>query len=302
MKIILAFSMFFITLLMISPIAHAQELNCQVAVSSQKVQTANHTIFQTLQTSVYEFMNNRRWTNYTYRVEERIECSILINVTDWNGSDEFKATIQVQSRRPIFNTSYNSVLINYMDKDCDFNYIENEPLDFQITTHSSNLMSTLAYYAYIIIGLDHDSYSMMGGTQFFEKAQTIVSNAQSAKEKGWKAYESMRNRYWMVENLMNASNSGMREASYQFHRLGLDMMYDKIDVGRAAITTSLETIRKVNREKPGLFLMNLFMSTKVDELVNIFSQAPPNEKAKAVNILKEIDPSNANKYDKIMQG
>lgn len=280
----------------------AQELNCQIAISSQKVQTSNHTVFQTLQTAIFEFMNNRKWTNYSYRVEERIECSILINVTDWNGSDDFKATIQVQSRRPVFNTSYNSVILNYMDKDCDFMYIENEPLDFQITTHTSNLMSVLAYYAYIIIGLDHDSFSSMGGSQFFEKAQTIVTNAQSAKEKGWKAYENLKNRYWLVENLTNPAYSGIREANYQFHRLGMDVMYDKAEQGRTAIVGSLESLRKVNREKPGLFLLSLFMNSKVDELVNIFSQAPPNERAKAVNTLKEIDPANSSKYDKIMQG
>lgn len=288
--------------MILSSAVFSQELNCQISISSQKVQTSNHTIFQTLQTSVYEFMNNRKWTTYTYKVEERIECSILINVTNWNGSDEFKATIQVQSRRPVYNTSYNTVLLNYMDKDCDFTYIENEPLDFQITAHTSNLVSVLAYYAYIIIGLDQDSYGMLGGTQFFEKAQTVSGNAQSAKEKGWKAFESMRNRYWLVENLMNASNSSIREASYTYHRFGLDMMYDKIEQGRASITTSLETIRKLNREKPNLFILGLFMTTKVDELVNIFTQAPPNEKAKAVNLLKEIDPSNASRYDKIMQG
>lgn len=282
--------------------ADAQELNCQISISSQKVQTSNHMVFQTLQTAIYEFMNNTRWTSYTYKVEERIECSIMINVTDWNGSDEFKATIQVQSRRPVFNTSYNSVLFNFLDRDFDFTYIESEPLEFQISTHTSNLMSVLAFYAYILIGLDHDSFTMMGGTPFYEKAQTIVTNAQSAKESGWRAFENQRNRYWMVENLMNAAYSGLRDASYKYHRLGLDVMYDKAEQGRNNITLALEALRKVNRERPGLFMLNMFLTAKVDELVNIFTGAPPNEKAKAVNLLKEIDPSNASKYDKIMQG
>lgn len=280
----------------------AQELNCQIQIASSQVQTTDRSVFNTLQTAVFEFMNQTKWTKYAYKIEERIECSILINISKWDNNELFEGTIQVQSTRPIYKTSYNSTLLNYLDKDMKFSYIESEPLDFQINSFSSNLTSVLAYYAYIIIGLDFDSFSLNGGSPYFNNAQTIVNNAQSTKEPGWKAYESQKNRYWLVENLLNSSYSEVREAIYKYHRLGLDIMSEKLDNGRGAILQSLELLQRANREKPNLFILQQFISTKSDELINIYTEASPIDKPKAVNILKEIDPSHANKYDKILQG
>lgn len=280
----------------------AQELNCQIQIASSAVQTNDRRVFNTLQTAVFEFMNQTKWTNYVYKIEERIECSILINITKWDNSELFEGTIQVQSTRPIYKTSYNSTLLNYLDKDLKFSYIESEPLDFQINSFSSNLTSVLAYYAYVIIGLDFDSFSLNGGSPYYNNAQTIVNNAQATKEPGWKAYESQKNRYWLVENLLNSSYSEIRQAIYNYHRLGLDVMSEKLESGRGAILGSLELLQKANREKPNLFILTQFLSAKSDELINIFSGASPIDKPKAVNILKELDPSNANKYQKIMQG
>jgi hypothetical protein len=248
-------------------------------------------------------MNNRQWTSHVYDYSERIECNILINLTDYNGMDGFVGTLQIQSRRPVYNTSYNTTLLNYMENEGDFQfqYIEQQPLEFQETTHLSNLTSVLAFYAYIIIGLDYDSYSMEGGTEYFQNAQTIVNNAQSSTDVGWKAYESRKqnNRYFLIENLLDDRYGALRRCSYRYHRLGLDVMSERPEIGRAEIAESFELLQKVHRFKPNSFLMNLFFSAKSDEIVNIFSESFPAEKQKVYNVLKVVDITNAQKYEKI---
>lgn len=279
----------------------AQEFNCRVSVSTPQIQGTDRRIYQTLQTSLFEFINQKKWTNYDFRVEERIECTMMITIKDRISTDEFKATINVQLRRPIYKTSYNSVLLNYIDRDFVFQYVEHETLEFQENTHTSNLTSVVAFYCYIMLGLDFDSFSLNGGTQFYEKAQSVVNAAQSAPERGWKGFESLKNRYWLAENLLNSSYAPIREFLYTYHRLGLDQMSENVEMGRSEITRSLDLLRKASREKPGLFLLQLMMEAKRDELVNIYSQASPMDKTKAVNTLKEIDPSNSGKYQKILQ-
>ena len=279
----------------------AQELNCSVQVTSPQVQGTERRVFETLQKSIYEFVNNRKWSNYSFKIEERIECSIIITINKRVSTDEFRATLNVQLRRPVYSASYNSVLFNYVDKDFDFRYVEYEPLDYSENTFTSNLTSVIAYYVYIFIGLDFDSFSLNGGAPFFEKAQAIVNSAQNTKEPGWKAYEKLKNRYWLIENLLNSTYSPIREAMYKYHRLGLDVMSDNIETGRAAIFESMELLRKANREKPNLFLLQLFLTAKADEIVKIFSNASPMDKNKVVNILNEICHGNANKYQKIIE-
>ncbi|GAB4281475.1 MAG: DUF4835 family protein [Marinilabiliales bacterium] len=279
----------------------AQELNCRVQIQHQQIQGSNTQIFQTLQNAIFEFMNNTKWTDHVFSMDERIECNIMINITQQLSTDEYKATIQVQSTRPVYNTTYNSVLLNYQDNDFQFQYVEFQPLDFSLTTFNSNLTSVLAYYAYIIIGLDYDSFSLNGGTEFFQKAETIVNNAQSAKEAGWKAFESNKNRYWLVENLLQKKYSGVRECIYQYHRLGLDVMSEKPADGRAVIAESLKLIQKVYRAQPGCFILQLFFNAKADEIVNIFSESFTDEKNRVYNILQEVDPANLTKYKKILQ-
>lgn len=279
---------------------YAQELNASVQVTAQQVEGTERKVFQTLQQALYEFINNRKWTNYSYKLEERIECTFLITITERVSSDEFKGKINIVIRRPIFKTSYNSPLFNYIDNDFSFRYIEYQSLDYDENSFTSNLTSVIAYYVNIVLGLDADSFSPFGGSPYFEKAQTIVSTAQNATEKGWKAFESQKNRYWLVENLLNTSYSPAREAMYKYHRLGMDVLTENVETGRASITESLELLRNVNRQKPGLFLLQLIMDAKRDELVNIYSQAAPMDKTKVVNLLKEIDPANSNKYQKIL--
>jgi len=283
-------------------LAIGQELRCNVQVVSSQIQGTNKQVFQTLQTAIYEFMNNTAWTNHVYSNEERIECNILINLQDHSG-DEFNGSIQVQSRRPVFNTSYNTTVLNFKDDYIRFNYVEFEPLEFTINEHRSNLTSILAYYAYIIIGLDYDTFSLLGGTEFYQKAEQIVTNAQNAQEKGWKAFESRKNRYWLIENILNDRYKGIREFLYRYHRLGLDVMESKEAQGRSVIAESLDLLQKVYRQKPDpyLFFYDLIVSTKADELVNVFSESFMAEADRVYKILVEIDPTRADKYKKIKQ-
>lgn len=293
-KIFIAFLLITLSLNVFS-----QELNCRVQVAHQQIQGTNIKAFETMQQAIFEFMNNTKWTDYVITMDERIECNILINLTEQISTDEYKATIQVQANRPIYGTTYNSVLLNYLDGDFQFRYVEFQPLDFSLNTHTSNLTSVLAFYAYIIIGLDFDTFSQEGGTEFFQKAETIVTNAQNAREKGWKAFESNKNRYWITENLMEPKYAGIRECLYQHHRLGLDVMAENPEDGRAVIAESLKELQKVHRAKPGSFLMQLYFNAKADEYVNIFSESFNDEKVRVYNILKEIDPANMTKYQKI---
>ena len=286
----------------ISLAASAQELNCQVQVLTGQIQTSDRKVFETLQQALYEFVNNRRWTGDQYMQHERVECSMLINITERVSTDEFKATIQIQSRRPVFSTSYNSPLLNYIDRDFTFRYVEFQPLDFNETQFTSNLTSVIAYYAYIILGFDYDSFSLEGGTAYFQKAQNIVNQAQNAVEPGWKAFEGTQNRYWLAEEMMNVQFKPLRECMYQYHRKGLDEMSEKLAPARAQILEALIKLRKVNQDKPGAFSLHVFFLAKQDEIINIFQQANPDEKNQVVTLLTEIDPANYSKYEMIMAG
>lgn len=280
----------------------AQELRCNISISSQKIQGANRTMFETMQSDLYEFMNNRKWTDQKFAMDERIECSFFITLDEQVSSDEFKGSIQVQARRPVFNSSYETILLNIKDKDFHAKYVEYQTLEFNETSNKDNLTNILAYYAYIILGMDYDSFSPEGGTDFFQKAQSIVNNSQNAREKGWKAFESERNRYWLVENILNKSYSGFRSCTYQYNRQGLDLMSEKAPEGRAAIAESLKSIQKVFRSKPSLYILQVFFDAKSDELVNIFSgNSFPDERNRVSVILNECDPSNGSKYEKILK-
>jgi len=289
-------------------VAAAQELNCSVQVllqlqkgSAQQESSADKKILQTLQQSIFEFMNNRKWTNDVIQQDERIECSVVISVTDKGAADEFRGTIQVQARRPVYKASYNSLVLNVLDKNFAFKYIEYQPLEFSESTYLTNLTSVLAYYAYIIIGTDYDSFSMEGGSPYFQKAQTIVSNAQSTNESGWKSFEDNNNRYWIVENIQNFTFKPMRECMYKYHRLGFDAMADDLAAGRAAVLQSLLLLKKVHEIKPSSYSMQLFFLAKADEIVNLFSLAEPAERTKVMELLNEVDPANSAKYGKMTE-
>lgn len=293
-------TLIYIFLFLLPILSVGQEFNCNIQVVAPQVQGTDRAVYDNLRNSLYEFVNNKTWTSYAYKPEERIECSMLITINERISQDEFKGTMNLQLRRPIFRTSYNSVLLNFIDKDIQFKYVDLQTLEFSDNSITSNITAIVAYYCYVFLGYDFDSFSLNGGTPYFEKAQNIVNMSQNGAEKGWKSFESQKNRYWIVENQLNNAYSSVRQANYKFHRLGLDQMYDNIETGRAAISESIELIRKAYREKPGLFSIQLFMDAKSDEIVNIFSKASPQDKARIISSLIEIDPSNAGKYQGIM--
>ncbi len=290
-------------LILLPEVILSQELNCNVQVSAQKVQGSNRQVFENMQRDVYEFMNNTVWTNHVYSYSERIDCNILINITDQISADEFNGTIQIQLRRPVYNTTYNSTILNFIDNNFRFRYVEFQPLEFDPTVHRSNLVSVLAYYAYIILGFDYDSFSSEGGTDFFQMAEKIVLNAQNAPETGWKPYDGSRNRnrYWLVKNLLDKEYEEVRLFIYQYNINGLDKLESKSAEARASIVESLRLIQQVYRRKPDpfMYLVQIVLDAKSDELINIFSEAFPEEKSRVIEILTEIDPANKSKYEKI---
>ena len=292
-----------IFLLLSSCILKAQELNCNVQISAQKIQGSNRQVFETMQRDIYEFMNNTIWTNNVFSYAERIDCNILINLNEQLSADEFRGTIQVQMRRPVFNTTYNSTMLNFIDNNFQFRYVEFQPLEFDPNSYRSSLVSVLAYYAYVILGVDYDSFSLLGGTEFYQTAEKIVTNAQNASEPGWKPYDGSRNRnrYWLVKNLLDKEYEGVRRFIYDYDINGLDRMESRISEARVSIVESLRLVQDVYRAKPDpyMYLVQIVMESKADELVNIFSEAFPEEKSRVMQILIEIDPGNKSKYEKI---
>ena len=282
---------------------YSQELNCMININTPKLEGTDKKIFETLQNAMYEFVNNRKWSNFNFKQEERIECTMVITINDRLSADEFRGTMNVVIRRPILSSAYNSVLLNTIDKNIQFRYVEYQPLDFSDGTFSSNITSILAFYSYTILGFYFDSYSPSGGSPFFEKAQEVVNSAQNSSDPGWKAFESEKNRYWLINNYLNSANSGLREFAYRYHRLGLDQMYEKVDQGRTVTSECLEILQKVYNAKPNLYALQLIFDAKRDEFVNIYAdqRVAPMEKSNITNLLKEIDPSNSSKYQAIQE-
>ena len=285
--------------LFISLHVNAQELFCSIQVNASQIQTSDRKVFQTLQTAIYEFVNNTKWTSASIKNEERIECTFLINIKEKVSNDEFKASIQIQSTRPIYGTSYKSTMLNYLDNNFRFRYLEYQSLEFNENTHLSNLTSVLAYYVYIVLGLDFDTFSEYGGAPYFIKAQNIVNNAQNAREIGWKAFESDKNRYWLVHDLLDTRYEEIHNCYYRYHRGGMDILSEKTDDARYEITEALEELRGIYRDNPSAFILKIFFDAKADEITKIYSEAFPNEQARIIKLLTEIDPANSAKYQAI---
>lgn len=303
--ILLRFSKFFLLtfLVLIPGVIFSQELNCNIQISAQKIQGSNRQVFETMQRDIYEFMNNTVWTNNVYSYSERIDCNVLINISEQLSADEFKGTIQIQLRRPVFNTTYNSTILNFIDNNFQFDYVEFQPLEFDPTTHRSNLVSVLAYYVYIILGFDYDSFAPFGGTEFFQMAEKIVTNAQNAPEAGWKPYDGSRNRnrYWLVKNILDKEYEEIRQFIYEYDIRGLDKMESSVSEARTSMAQSLILLQDVYRRKPDpyMYYFQIVLDSKSEEFINIFSEAFPEEKSRVVQILTEIDPSNKTKYEDI---
>ncbi|MDR2423139.1 MAG: DUF4835 family protein [Prevotellaceae bacterium] len=284
--------------------AVAQELRCNVTVNASKIQGTNKNVFSTLQTALNEFVAGTKWTNNTFAEMERIDCSFYITISEYSGS-RCSGSLQLQASRPVYASSYKTVIINHMDDEFDFDYVEFDRMDFDLRSFKSNITSLIAFYVYLILGIDYDTFSLKGGSAFFENAQTIVSYAQKEGYKGWNPYENVnhRNRYWIMENILSNLYSAERNAYYKYHRLGLDRLVENSMEGRKQIMQALTDIKRSfdNQSEMSSAYLKLFFDAKSDELINIFAEAPPEEKSDAYNILKTLDSFNPNKYVKLSQ-
>ena len=281
----------------VSTTGRAQELNCTVTVIAPQISNVDVSRFDALEDGIREFMNGRRWTNDNFEFEERIECTLQLTVSEAIGSTTFKGSMQVQSSRPVFNSDYNTPVLLVNDGDIQFEWLDNSTILFNPGQHRDNLSSLLAYYAYIILGMDYDTFSLEGGTPHFLQAQAIVANAQNAGERGWKASQSKQNRYWLVENHLSQTFRPVRICLYNYHRKGLDVLFQDVEGGRLTIAESLIDMRSTNRIRPGSYNIQVFFLSKSDEIINIFSPAPDAERGRLLPILKQLDPGNIQSYD-----
>ncbi len=291
----------------ISSQAAAQELNATVSVRHQKINGIDPSIFNKMTSEIKDFLNSRAWTSTHYKTNERIDCRFLIDLQK-EDHHVYKAILTVQSSRPVYNSTYRSPLFNYKDNNFTFKFESYTPLVFnknRITGSdplASNLTATLAYYAYIIIGLDEDSFSLNGGHDAFEMAQNIVNDAPDGRQiSGWKSFEGTTNRYWLAENLLNVRYKSFHKVLYNYHRKGLDKMYDHPGEGREEITKTLNTLHSINADNPRLMILGVFFATKSKELANIFSKGSQQERMTALNLLNKLDPSHSSVYQKSMK-
>ncbi len=259
---------------------------------------SNKSVFTELEKSASEFVNHRKWTDLVFAEDERIDCTMNIIVSKVE-DDLFTCELQVQSRRPVYNSSYNTTVLNFQDKSLVFNYKEFEVLEFNENQISSNLTAVLTYYAYVIIGYDMDSYSRLGGTPYFQMAERIVNSAQSMDMPGWRAFESTRNRYALISNLNDEAFKKYRNYFYEYHRLGLDEMTINMNNARARINLGFSILRETNRARPAAIAITSFLDAKTDEILNIFKRATDQEKKNVIEILSDINPTQSEKYESI---
>lgn len=299
------FNIFLLSLITFS--SFAQELNCKVKVMYDRIQGIDKQVFIGMERNITEFMNTRKWTTDQFQTNERIECNILINLTSQIEQDAFEATINIQATRPVFNTSYNTSLVNFMDREFKFRFNQFTPLQFDDNRvvgndpFASNLTAVLAYYAYLVIGLDYDSFAPNGGTDYFKKAQNIVNNApESGKAiNGWKAVDGNKNRYWIIDQMLNPRFKAFRGIWYNIHREGLDKMSTKPVESRRLILESLPQLVQLNRENPSSILLQFFFSAKSDEYASLVAQEEQGEKTKYISMLQQVDIPNIQKYNNI---
>lgn len=278
----------------------AQELNARITVNGDKIANANKSAFTTLQNALTEFINNRKWTDATFAVNERIDCSMTIIVNEMEESS-FKGEIQVQARRPVYNSSYTTTLLNFRDQQFDFEYMEGEPLEYQENMLTGNLTATVVFYIYIILGLDFDSFSPLGGTAYIQQAQQIVSLAQSQSWSGWKAFDSNRNRHAVATALQDNASEAFRNLWYTYHRKGLDEMAANADRGRTTIIEALPALQEVKKARPTSVLLQMFSDAKLDEIVLIYSKATTQEKQSGYKLLQEIYPTETTRLEALQK-
>ncbi len=294
----------FFTLLALIITAEAlpQELNCVVTINvGPRVRTTDQNVFRDMKNAFQQFLNSRKWTNDTYAPHERINCSFLININDMPAIGVFNASVQIQAARPVYNTTYTSLIFNFADREWDFEYVESQPLEFNDNTYMSNLTSMLAFYAYMIIGIDNDTFSELGGNPQFQRALQVVNNAQTSNRNGWQPTGSNRNRYWLVENYLNPQFTEIRRAMYRYHRLGMDTFEKDPDNSRQIILDCLKSIKKARDINPNAIIVISFFDAKTRELANIFSEGQLPVRREAYDLIVTMDPSNQAGYEKIIR-
>ena len=283
--------------------AGAQELNCTVTINSDQIEGSNKQVFETLKQGIEEYMNQNRWTNMTFAETEKIECSMLIVVKQVLGNS-YSCEMTLQSRRPVYGTTYTTPLLNFKDNAFNFTYQEFDRIEWQQNQFTTNLTAMLAYYCYLIIGHDLDSYQRLGGTPCFRMCEEIVNACQSAsmegsEQKGWLAFDSNRNRYALINNLQDEAFKKYRNFYYEYHRLGLDEMSGNVTNGRARIAAGLPVLKEAYRARPATYVINTFLDAKADELVDIFRKGTDKEKKEVYDLLIDIDPTRQNTYDRM---
>ena len=282
-------NLFFLFFLSLIGKTNAQELNAQVIVNSDLVNQTNQQVFKTLERSLNELINTQVWTSEAYLSQERITCSFVFNLTRYNNG-QFEANLQVQSQRPVFDTNYDSPILNFLDKDIVFSYQEFEPLFFNQTSFESNLISLISYYAYVIIGMDADSFEQKGGSTYYNNALQVVNLAQTSSSKGWKPSDSTRNRFWLIDALRSNTFREFRQTLYDYHRGGLDKMTEDPLEGKTKLMEALNNLEPLNQRRPNNFLVQIFFDAKVEEIVNLFQEGPKVDFKETEEILKKIAP------------
>lgn len=291
-------------LLLVAEFSTAQELNCKVTVVSNRIGgNINQNVFRTLQTALNNFVNNRKWTTDNFAANEKIQCSFLLNLEATNDLNVYNASLTVQAARPVFNTSYLCPIINYQDENISFKYVEFQQLDFNDNRVSgtdaqvSNLTAVFAYYVDMILAFDYDSFAPRGGDIYFQKAQNIVNNAPDGRNiSGWKAFDGTRNRYWLVENMLNSRYTIMHDVYYNYYRMGMDKLYEDENTARTEVLNVLNLLNNFNTDNPNKMINQFFFQGKSTELIKIFSKAPQQDKARASELLQKMDITNAAKY------
>lgn len=278
--------------------ASAQELRCTVEVNSQSIEGTNKSVFESLQQSINDYFNETKFTNATFSPIEKIECRFFLTVKEYT-DDRIKGDIQVQLSRPVYNSTYTTTLFNFRDSKVDFEYHDGDPLIFNENQSDSNLTAILDYYAYLMLGIDFDSFSPNGGQPYFDRAASVVQAAQSSGEVGWKTFEDTKNRAAVLGSYTDSNTSAVRKMLYDYHRKGLDEMVTSPDKGRAVITESLKALSTIYKNAPMSVALSIFRDSKLDELVNIYSKAPQSERDEVYDILQPIYPTDSERLNKI---
>lgn len=281
-----------------SAVVFSQELNCTVNVIAQQTGNDNNVVFKTLEKQLNEFINNTKWTEKNFAAEERINCSMVINVTGYE-NDSFSATLQVSSSRPVFNSTYSSPVYNYNDKDFNFQYIEYQNLVFNPLQFESNLVSVLSFHVFMILGMDADSFALNGGDEYFAQAQTIANYSQQLNGQGWKLEDGLQSRFALIDNLLSPTFKEIRSTMYSYHIEGMDVMAEDTKKGKSKIISTLSELQNIHRRRPNSYLMRVFFDAKSDEIMDVLSGGPSVNIVEAVDILNKIAPMHSQKWRKI---